>query len=89
MGKHSDFRISSIQVVNAQRILQLKRKTEKYFKSVYMAWGDALTKLQTFVFTPNLVMGPCLGSLILSSKLSSIYLFLLLLLLCHQPKPYS
>ena len=32
MGKHSDFRISSFQVVDAWRILQFKRKTEKYFK---------------------------------------------------------
>ena len=32
MGKHSDFRISSLQVVDAWRILQFNRKTEKYFK---------------------------------------------------------
>ena len=32
MGKHSGFRISSFQVVDAWRILQLNRKTEKYFK---------------------------------------------------------
>ena len=32
MGKHSDFRISSFQVVDAWRILQFNRKTEKYFK---------------------------------------------------------
>ena len=30
MGKNSDFRISSFQVVDAWRILQLKRKTEKF-----------------------------------------------------------
>ena len=30
MGKHSDFRISSFQVVDAWRILQFKRKTEKF-----------------------------------------------------------
>ena len=29
MGKHSDFQISSFQVVDAWRILQLKRKTKK------------------------------------------------------------
>ena len=29
-GKHSDFRISSFQVVDAWRILQFKRKTEKF-----------------------------------------------------------
>ena len=32
MGKHSDFRINSFQVVDAWRILQFNRKTEKYFK---------------------------------------------------------
>ena len=32
MDKHSDFRISSLQVVDAWRILQFNRKTEKYFK---------------------------------------------------------
>ena len=31
MGKHSDFRISSFQVEDAWRILQINRKTEKYF----------------------------------------------------------
>ena len=31
MGKHSDFRISSFQVVDAWRILQFKRKTEKLY----------------------------------------------------------
>ena len=30
MGKHSDFRISSFQVVDALRISQFKRKTEKF-----------------------------------------------------------
>ena len=30
MGKHSDFRISSFQVVDAWRILQFKRKTENF-----------------------------------------------------------
>ena len=30
MGKHSDFRISSFQVEDAWRILQFKRKTEKF-----------------------------------------------------------
>ena len=34
MGKHSDFRISSFQVEDAWRILQFKRKTEKYLKSL-------------------------------------------------------
>ena len=29
-GKHSDFRISSFQVVDAWRILQFKRKTENF-----------------------------------------------------------
>ena len=32
MGKHSDFRINSFQVVDVWRILQFNRKTEKYFK---------------------------------------------------------
>ena len=32
MGKLSDFRIRSFQVVDAWRILQFNRKTEKYFK---------------------------------------------------------
>ena len=35
MGKHSDFRIRSFQVVDAWRILQFNRKTEKYFESLY------------------------------------------------------
>ena len=30
MGKHSDFRISSFQVVDAWRILQFKRKIENF-----------------------------------------------------------
>ena len=46
---HSDFRISSFQVENAWRILQFNRKTEKYFKEFLRFWGDAVTKLQTFV----------------------------------------
>ena len=32
MGKRRNFRISSFQVVDALRILQFNRKTEKYFK---------------------------------------------------------
>ena len=32
MGKHSDFRIRSFQTVDPWQILQLNRKTEKYFK---------------------------------------------------------
>ena len=35
MGKNSDFRISSFQVVDARRILQFNIKTEKYFKSLF------------------------------------------------------
>ena len=34
MGKHSDFRIRSFQVVDAWRILQFNRKTENYFKEL-------------------------------------------------------
>ena len=30
MGKHSDFQISSFQEVDAWRIFQFKRKTEKF-----------------------------------------------------------
>ena len=45
--KHSDFRISSFQVVDAWRISQFNRKTEKYFKR------NAVTKLQTFVWIFN------------------------------------
>ena len=33
IGRHSDVRISSLQVVDAWRILQINRKTEKYFKA--------------------------------------------------------
>ena len=44
MGKHSDFLLSSFQVVEAWRILQFKRKTEKFWR-VYMVLGDAVTKL--------------------------------------------
>ena len=47
MGKHSDFRISSFQVVDAwQNILPLNRKTEKYFKEFIQLekWlGSAIT----------------------------------------------
>ena len=32
MGKRRDFRISSFQVLDAWRILQFNRKTEKYFQ---------------------------------------------------------
>ena len=39
MGKHSDFRISSFQVVDAWRILQFNRKTENYFKEFIWFWG--------------------------------------------------
>ena len=39
MGKHSDFRISSFQVVDAWRILQFNRKTEKYSNElIYMVF---------------------------------------------------
>ena len=44
MGKHGDFRITSFLVVDAWRILQFQRKTEKN-QRVYMALGDAVTKL--------------------------------------------
>ena len=46
MGKHSDFRISSFQVVDAWQILPLNRKTEKYFKEFIQLekWlGSAIT----------------------------------------------
>ena len=39
MGKHSDFQISSFQVVDAWRILQLQRKTKKYFKEFILFLG--------------------------------------------------
>ena len=45
MGKHSDFRISSLQVVDAWRILQFNRKTEKYFKEsiwVFFCRGEGV-----------------------------------------------
>ena len=32
IGRHSNVRISSLRVVDAWRILQINRKTEKYFK---------------------------------------------------------
>ena len=32
MGKHSDFLINSCQVIDAWRILQFNKKSEKYFK---------------------------------------------------------
>ena len=34
----SDFRIGSLQVVDARRILQINRKTEKYFKEFIWFW---------------------------------------------------
>ena len=39
MAKHSDFRISSLLVVDALRILQFNRKTEKYRKEFIRFWG--------------------------------------------------
>ena len=45
MGKHSDFRIRSFQVVDAWRILQEKKNKTENFKRVYMVLGDAVTKL--------------------------------------------
>ena len=53
MGKHSNFQISSFQVVDVWRILQFNRKNEKYFKEFIMVLGDAVTKLQTFVWIFN------------------------------------
>ena len=50
MGKHSDFRISSFQVVDGCRILQFNRKTEKYFKEFIWFW----------VSTYRLIFGPVL-----------------------------
>ena len=51
MGKHSNFQISSLQVVDVWWILQFNRKTEKYFKEfIIMVLSDAVTKLQTFVW---------------------------------------
>ena len=44
MGKHSDFRISSFQVVDACRILHFERKTEKILQSLY-GFGDAVETL--------------------------------------------
>ena len=44
MSKHSDFLISSFQVIDAWRILQFKRKTEKVLR-VYVVLADAVTKL--------------------------------------------
>ena len=49
MGKHSDFRISSFQVVDAWRILQFKQKTKKN-QEFYTVLGDVVKKLQTFVW---------------------------------------
>ena len=46
MCKHSDFLISSFQVVDAWHILQWNRKTEKYFKEFIQLekWlGSAIT----------------------------------------------
>ena len=39
MGKHSNFQISSLQVVDVWRILQFNRKNEKYFKEFIWFWG--------------------------------------------------
>ena len=35
MGRHSDFRISSFEVVDAWRILQEKKQNWKFLKSLY------------------------------------------------------
>ena len=57
MGKHSDFRIISFQVVDARRILQFKEKLKTILKSLYGfgLLGDVtiVTKLQTFVWICN------------------------------------
>ena len=39
MGKHSNFQIISLQVVDVWRILQFNRKNEKYFKEFIWFWG--------------------------------------------------
>ena len=39
MGKHSNFQISSFQVVDVWRILQFNRKNEKYLKEFIWFWG--------------------------------------------------
>ena len=52
MGKHSDFRISSFQEVDAWRILKFKWKTEKYFKSLY-GFGGRCYKIRDIVWIFN------------------------------------
>ena len=61
MGKHSDFRISSIQVVNARRILQLNRKTEKYFKVFIWLGGMLLQNYGRLYSHQTLSWAPVLG----------------------------
>ena len=62
MGKHSDFRFSSFQEVDAWRILKFKWKTEKYFKSLYgFGVGDTVSKVELFVslsISLNLKLAP-------------------------------
>ena len=56
MSKHSNFRISFLQVVDAWRILQFDRKTEKYFKdrlSLYGFGGRYHKIIETFVWIFN------------------------------------
>ena len=43
MGKNSDFRISSFQVVDAWRILQFKRKNWKNFEE-FKCFGGTLSQ---------------------------------------------
>ena len=56
MGKHSDFRISAFQVVDARRILQFKRKTvwreKKRLYSQAMAKAT-LKKLSSHIMGPT------------------------------------
>ena len=49
MGKHSNFGISSFEVVDAWRILQFDRKTEKILKIEFMwFWGTLSQNYRDF-----------------------------------------
>ena len=51
MGKHSDFRISSFQVVDVRRILQFNRRIEKYFKEFIWFWRTMKKTRRTLSFS--------------------------------------
>ena len=56
MGKHRDFHLSLFQIVGASRDFTVGTKLTKNLR-VYMVLGDAVSKLETFVWILNYMAG--------------------------------